>query len=743
MKRAVQRNHFGTYAALTLSVAGLLVFDAAASAAPALPTNSIVNIVSVTNSAFGAKGDGVTTNTAAIQAAINFAAATNRSSGCTVEIPAGTFISGPLTLKSDVNLQIDGGATLQMLPMGSWPGTTTFISGSSIHDVEISGSGTIDGQGAAWWLAFNSNGVSRPNFIQFSSSSRILIQGVTLQNPPTFHIMIKNNNANITVQDITINTPGTSPNTDGFDIASTNVLIQNSYVSDGDDNIEIGGSQLAAEITVTNCTFGTGHGVSIGSITSGGVSNLTVINCTFNGTEYGLRLKSDNSGSGGGAGGLCQNLFYANIGMTNITVAPLVLYSYYEEIGTPTGITPQDAAAEPVPSPVPGTTVIWRNVVISNLTATAASGVIAGIIWGRTEMPVTNVILSHVNITASKSFDIYNASGVQFVDSQITLPPGSTTFELYDAQLTVTNSASAASPLTFDGLTTNGYGNSFFLYNAQASLKNTNVLDNGPLTISASTLAVSNNLTLFPSTALNYFLGTNAATISVISNLALGGTINVTGGAGFTSGVYTLLTYAGTLSGSLPALGSAPPDYNYSFDTNTTGQVNLIVTPPPPGIPTNFTALGTNLLIQLNWSASSNAAGYNLKRSTTNGGTYSLLASVAGTNYSDPAVNPGTTYYYVVSATNSAGESANSIQAGAIPLPSLVSINLNFQTSGNQLQLSWPQDHLGWQLQIQTNDLSGGIGTNWTDVPDANLTNQIFIPIDADNGSVFLRLTYP
>ena len=73
---------------------------------------------------------------------------------------------------------------------------------------------------------------------------------------------------------------------------------------------------------------------------------------------------------------------------------------------------------------------------------------------------------------------------------------------------------------------------------------------------------------------------------------------------------------------------------------------------------------------------------------TTNGGTYSLIANVASHKlFRYGGGNPGTTYYYIVSATNSTGESANSIQASAIPLPSLVSTNLNFQTSENQLQL--------------------------------------------------------
>jgi hypothetical protein len=286
-------------------------------------------------------------------------------------------------------------------------------------------------------------------------------------------------------------------------------------------------------------------------------------------------------------------------------------------------------------------------------------------------------------------------------------------------------------------------GNTLAFYNAQGSLKNTNAFDDGPLTLNASTFTVSNNLTLFPSTVLNYTLGTNTTKIVVATNLALGGTINVTSGNGFTSATYTLLAYDGNLSGNLPTLGTTPAGYAYSLKTNITGQVNLLVIPPPPGVPTNLVASPTNLAINLTWSTATNAASYNLKRSTTNGGTYFIIANTTTTNYSDAAVTNAVTYYYVVSATNTAAESANSVQAGAKPLPSSVSTNLNFQIVSGQMQLSWPQDHLGWRLQIQTNDLDKGLGTNWFTVANSTNVNQIDIPISQTNGSVFLRLIYP
>src|SRR2546427_550291 len=90
-----------------------------------------------------------------------FATSMSRSSGGTVRIPAGTFLCGPLTLANSVNLQLDSGAILRMLPIDKYPGGTVsppnFISASGLHDIEISGSGAIDGQGAPWWPYANTN----------------------------------------------------------------------------------------------------------------------------------------------------------------------------------------------------------------------------------------------------------------------------------------------------------------------------------------------------------------------------------------------------------------------------------------------------------------------------------------------------------------------------------------------------------------------------------------------------------
>jgi polygalacturonase len=434
---------------------------------PVLPLNiNTNNVINITSAPYGAVGDGVTTNTTAIQSAINTAAAggtTNGLSGGVVEIPAGTFLSGPLAMKTRVKLQIDAGATLLFLPEGSYPDATGAppypLAGTNLTDLVISGLGTIDGNGPGWWSASPPN---RPYMIYFSKCQRVLIEGVTLENPPKIHIVFKNSAADVTIQGITINTVGNSPNTDGIDLIGTNCLVQNCFISAGDDNIALGSSSSSAHtasVVVTNCFFGTGHGMTIGSNTQGGISNLTVINCTFSGTDYGIRMKSDNASSGGnGRGGLAEDLNYLNLRMTNIVYGPIVIYSYYNEVGTPTGITPMMAATQAVDTIVPNTPV-WRGSTISNLTATVGNSGVAGIIWARTELPLTNITLSGVSITAPKSFDIYNAYEVRLVDSQIASAGGST-LALFNADVTVTNSSAAgASPVSFDGVTTNGYFN--------------------------------------------------------------------------------------------------------------------------------------------------------------------------------------------------------------------------------------------------------------------------------------------
>jgi polygalacturonase len=387
---------------------------------------------------FGAVGDGVTTNTAAIQAAI---AATSGAGGGTVEIPAGVFVSGPLTLADQLRLQLDAGAILRMLPLDQYPGGTrnpaSFLSGAGLRDLVISGAGAIDGQGQPWWPFASDKQARRPRMIALSACNRVLIENITLSNSPMFHIAIGGRSGNVTVRGVTIRaTPSTDPdhpghNTDACDVSGTNILVQDCDVSVGDDNFTCGGG--TSDVLITNCTYGYGHGVSIGSYThSGGVSNLTVINCTFNHTEAGIRIKSDRD-----RGGLVQHLAYLNLSMTNVGI-PILIYEAYTNADRVyralAALTPKQAAAYPVAA-VGERTPIYRDLVFSNLTATVQPGRRAGLIWGLPEMAVSNVLLSHLHIIADRPFGLYDVQAVRVEDVQITTPAGVAPWAVTNAQV--------------------------------------------------------------------------------------------------------------------------------------------------------------------------------------------------------------------------------------------------------------------------------------------------------------------
>jgi polygalacturonase len=599
-------------------------------AAPALPTIPAYT-TNVLQSPYNAVTNGVFTNTTAIQNAINDVSA---KGGGTVEIPGpGVYLTGPLTMKSKINLQIDTGAILRMLPMASWTGSSPLLSSSSLNNLEISGGGSIDGQGGGWWPTSAGSGLY---MLYFSSCNTVLVQNVTISNAPKQQVVFKSSKAgNITIQGVSIIAPSShaatpSHNTDGIDLVGTNCLIQNCVISTGDDNIALGTSSQntpTSDVLVTNCAFGDGHGMTIGSNTEGGVSNLVVINCTFNGTDCGIRMKSDNATSGGGGqGGIAQNLFYYNLGMTNIRYQPILIYSYYNEDSSPTGITPATAAGEPVGSSL---YPIWQNIVISNLTATVASGGDAGLIWARTEAPATNITLTKINITASSNFKLYNVNGLQVVDSQITLTGAGNTFSIYNAQFTITNSMPTGNVFSMDGLAGT---NSLALFNTEAAMSDPSAIGINPLTLSSSTLSNGTSLTLPAASVVNFILGTINATVAVAGNLSLSSTINISTNTGFGPGTNTLFTYTGSLNASAPVLGTAPGGYNYSLDTSIAGQVRLLVTGtnnPPVANPSTYYRLAGNPLAILianlatNWSDSDGnpLTLASVDATSTNGGT--------------------------------------------------------------------------------------------------------------------------
>ena len=380
---------------------------------------------------FGAKGDGKTLDTDAIQKAIDEC---GKAGGGVVRLTPGTYLSKSISLRSKTTLQLDEGATLRatgeqaaFLKSGTdWLAAKSstdfvpFISGDKVTDVTISGKGVIDGAGENWWgpaeeARRKTSGFTlpRPRLIILTGCKNVKVTGVTLQNSPTFHF-VPTDCEDVVVDSVTIRAPAHSANTDAIDPSrSRRVLITKCDIDVGDDNVaikagrKVTGREFACEdITITDCIFRHGHGLSIGSETPGGVRNLTVKRCTFEGTENGIRVKSPR-----GKGGAIENLTYEDITMKNVEGA-LTFTCYYPKI-------PKIDEAQPVTAETPA----FRNIRIKSLTATSTKS--AGVIIGLPESLVENVVLENVKISAETTgLTIRNARGVQLKNVQVTAKQG-------------------------------------------------------------------------------------------------------------------------------------------------------------------------------------------------------------------------------------------------------------------------------------------------------------------------------
>ncbi len=162
----------------------------------------------------------------------------------------------------------------------------------------------------------------------------------------------------------------------------------------------------------------------------------------------------------------------------------------------------------------------------------------------------------------------------------------------------------------------------------------------------------------------------------------------------------------------------------------------------PPDAPTGLAATAGDGSVALSWSASATATNYFVKRSTTSDTGYLTITTNASLAFTNTGLLNGTAYFYVVSALNASGESTHSAQVSARPTSSAPVALVVTNVSG-QIQLSWPADHTGWQLQSQTNSLGLGLSTNWVNVPGSDHANQVTVPLSTTNGAVFFRLARP
>lgn len=361
---------------------------------------------------YGAKADGATKDTAAIQAAIDACA---RQGGGTVVLTAGTYLSAPIVLKSGINLHLDQGATLLGSPdHADYPAITEFrapglqalVSAVNAVNVSISGGGVIDGNGASWWQmarAIPNSGAMgsphpRPRLVVFDHCRQVLVEGVTIQNSPMWQL-VPYYSEDVTVRNVRILAPARSPNTDAIDpFSSAHVLIERVYADVGDDNVAIksgmpsspGPDAPSRDITIRDCTFLHGHGISVGSELAGGASDIVAEHIRFEGTDNGIRVKSNRD-----RGHPVTHLVFRDIQMKDVKNA-IIISEYYPRVVPPAGGVAK--------APVTRLTPQFHDFLIENVTATGSSQ--AGAIVGLPEAPAAGVVLRNVNLSARKGLTI-------------------------------------------------------------------------------------------------------------------------------------------------------------------------------------------------------------------------------------------------------------------------------------------------------------------------------------------------
>jgi polygalacturonase len=428
---------------------------------------------------YGAKSDGLTLNTSSINNAI---VACNKKGGGVVLIPKGMWLTGPIELKSNVNLHLQANAILQFtkdfnqypLVASNWEGLPQMRNQSPVwatnqQNIAITGQGIIDGAGDAWrmvkkdkltesqWSKLVASGgmlsddkktwypsektfkgaklknpgeitgdktpefynsikdFLRPNLLVFTSCKKILLEGVTFQNSPAWNIhplMCED----LTVRNVYAKNPWYAQNGDGIDVESCkNVLIEGSTFDVGDDGICIKSGRDAAgrkrgmptqNVIIRNSTVYHAHGgFVIGSEMSGGAKNIFVYDCSFIGTDIGLRFKTTR-----GRGGVVEKIFVKNINMKDI-IGEAILFDMYYAAVDPVPLKGEKRDAPKVELlPVTEETPIFRNFNIDNVVCDGASKAL--FIRGLPELSISNISLTNLNIQAKEGIDIQEAKNV-------------------------------------------------------------------------------------------------------------------------------------------------------------------------------------------------------------------------------------------------------------------------------------------------------------------------------------------
>ncbi len=440
---------------------------------PIIPANT----VSITD--FGAQTGGQIFCTQAFTDAID---SVSKKGGGKVIVPRGIWLTGPITLKSNIEIYTEDGAlivfsnekSLYPLVETNFEGFNTYrcispVNGRNLKNIAITGKGVFDGSGDAWravkkekltesqWKKLTASGgiisddgrtwypsqqflngekmaemnvprslttkaefeqvkdFLRPVMISLISCKKVLIDGPTFQNSPAWciHPLMCED---FTLRNTTVRNPWYSQNGDGIDIESCkNSIIYNSSFDVGDDAICIksGKDKEGRErgipnenLIVKNCIVYHGHGgVTVGSEMSGGVRNLHVSNCTFIGTDVGLRFKSNR-----GRGGLVENIFISDIEMMNIPTQAISFNLYYSGKSASEDLDAGENGASEKLLPVTAETPEFRNIFIRNVNC---KGALQGILLqGLPEMNLRNIHLENIQIEAESGMICNDAQNV-------------------------------------------------------------------------------------------------------------------------------------------------------------------------------------------------------------------------------------------------------------------------------------------------------------------------------------------
>jgi polygalacturonase len=422
---------------------------------------------------FGAIADGLTLNTVSINKAI---ATCSAKGGGIVLVPGGVWLTGPVEMKSNVNLHIERDAILLFsddfdqypLVEGTYEGRTSArnqspIYGNNLHNIAITGRGVVDGNGDVWrmvgkdkltereWKAKKASGglVSaddriwfpsaktklafdtkrgtallpgqtlkdfedikdflRPNLLVFNNCKKVLLEGVTFQNSPAWclHPVLCED---LTIRNVFAKNPDYAQNGDGLDVESCkNVLIEGCTFDVGDDGICIKsgkdeegrkrGRPTENVIVRNNVVYKAHGGFVIGSEMSGGARNIFVYDCSFMGTDIGLRFKTAR-----GRGGVVENIYVKNIRMKDIEGDAILWDMYY--------FTKPPKAGEPVEvPPVTDATPRFRNFQISDIVCNGAKRGI--FIRGLPEMKVKDIELNNIVLKTDKGAEIIEANDIR------------------------------------------------------------------------------------------------------------------------------------------------------------------------------------------------------------------------------------------------------------------------------------------------------------------------------------------